>query len=95
MIILAFPANRTSARLLFVSGVCMLIAGSLYRIDAFIVAYYPGEQFSYFPSLTEMLVTVGIFAFEILAYMVFAAFLPVLHSEEPAPSATLREQTAS
>ena len=95
MVILAFPANRTSARLLFVSGVCMLIAGSLYRIDAFLVAYYPGEQFSYFPSLTEMLVTVGIFAFEILAYMVFAAFLPVLHSEEPAPGGALREQPAS
>jgi len=70
----------------------------LYRIDAFLVAYYPGEQFSYFPSLSEMMVTVGIFAFEILAYMVFAAFLPVLHSEEPAPEAsggTLQEQATS
>lgn len=95
MVILAFPANRASARLLFVSGVSMLLAGSLYRIDAFLVAFDPGGHFTYFPSLTEMLVTVGIFAFEILAYMVFAAFLPVLHSEEPAPSAALREQTAS
>ena len=97
MVILAFPANRASARLLFVSGVSMLLAGSLYRIDAFLVAFDPGGHFTYFPSLTEMLVTVGIFAFEILAYMVFAAFLPVLHSEEPAPvtGGALREQTAS
>ena len=85
--ILMFPANRASPRLVVVSGVTMLLAGSLYRIDAFLVAYFPGEQFSYFPSLSEMMVTVGIFAFEILAYMVFAAFLPVLHSEEPAPDA--------
>ena len=45
-----------------------------------------------------MMVTVGIFAFEILAYMVFAAFLPVLHSEEPAPEAgagALQEQATS
>jgi Ni/Fe-hydrogenase subunit HybB-like protein len=32
-----------------------------------------------------MLVTVGIFAFEILAYMVFATYLPVFHKAAPAP----------
>ncbi|MDP6515715.1 MAG: Ni/Fe-hydrogenase cytochrome b subunit [Alphaproteobacteria bacterium] len=85
IVILASPARRRSARLLFMSGVAMLLGGSLYRIDAFLIAFHPGENFSYFPSLPEMLVTVGIFAFEILAYMVFATYLPVFHKAAPAP----------
>jgi Ni/Fe-hydrogenase subunit HybB-like protein/ferredoxin len=83
MLILAHPANRRSARLLFVAAVLMLLGGSLYRIDAFLVAFNPGDQYSYFPSLPEMLITVGIFAFEILAYIVFVRVFPVLPKVEP------------
>ena len=82
--ILFTAAGRRSARLLFVSGISMLLAGSLYRLDAYLIAFNPGDQSTYFPSLPEILVTVGIFAFEILAYIVFARFLPVLHRIEPA-----------
>ncbi|MEE1544817.1 MAG: Ni/Fe-hydrogenase cytochrome b subunit, partial [Alphaproteobacteria bacterium] len=82
--ILFTAAGRRSARLLFVSGISMLLAGSLYRLDAYLIAFNPGDQSTYFPSLPEILVTVGIFAFEILAYIVFARSLPVLHRIEPA-----------
>jgi Ni/Fe-hydrogenase subunit HybB-like protein len=78
VLILARPASRRSARLLFLSAVLMLLAGSLYRIDAFLVAFNPGEQYSYFPSLPELMITIGIFAFEILAYIVFVRVFPVL-----------------
>jgi Ni/Fe-hydrogenase subunit HybB-like protein len=47
-----------------------------------LVAYDPGPQYSYFPAIPEMLVTVGVVAFEILAYIVLARFLPVLHRVE-------------
>ncbi|MFQ5660076.1 MAG: Ni/Fe-hydrogenase cytochrome b subunit [Gammaproteobacteria bacterium] len=78
LVILISPSLRNSPRCLFVAAVAMLLAGSLYRVDSFLVAYHPGEQYSYFPSIPEMLVTVGVIAFEILAYIVLVRFLPVL-----------------
>ena len=81
--ILAAPASRASPRLLFVAAVSAMVAGALYRIDTYLVAYNPGDQFSYFPSVPEMLVTVGLISFEILAYLFLVRFLPVLHRVEP------------
>ena len=86
VLILAAPANRNHAGRLFGAAVAMLVAGSLYRVDAMLVAYDPGAQYSYFPSIPEMLVTVGIVAFEVLAYIVLARFLPVLHRTDEATS---------
>ncbi len=86
ILILAAPANRNHAGRLFGAAVAMLVAGSLYRVDAMLVAYDPGAQYSYFPSIPEMLVTVGIVAFEVLAYIVLARFLPVLHRTDEATS---------
>ena len=88
IIILVAPANRRSASRLFVAAVAMLVAASLYRIDAILVAYDPGPQYSYFPAIAEMLVTVGVVAFEVLAYIVLARFLPVLHRIDEAHATT-------
>ena len=38
----------------------MMFAGALYRFDVFLVAFNPGAHWSYFPSVPEMLVTVGL-----------------------------------
>ncbi len=76
--------SRESAALLFVAAVSMLLAGSLYRIDTMLVAFNPGNEYSYFPSIAEMMVTIGLVSFEILAYIVLARYLPVLHKEEGA-----------
>ncbi|OIQ84523.1 putative Ni/Fe-hydrogenase 2 b-type cytochrome subunit [mine drainage metagenome] len=78
-IVLMLPkANRVNERLQFLSAVSMLLGGGLYRIDAYLVAYgRPGWH--YFPSVGELLVTLGIIALEVLAYIVFVKRLPVLH----------------
>ena len=77
------PAMRESPRALFVGSVSMLLAASLYRIDGFLVALTPnGDAFSYFPSVPELMVSIGMIAFEILAYIVLARLLPVMHAHE-------------
>jgi len=78
-VILMRPACRRDTRQLFVAAVCLLVSGSLYRVDAMLVAFNPGDHFSYFPSIPEMLVTIGVVSFEILAYIVLVKWLPVLH----------------
>ncbi|HIJ38533.1 MAG TPA: Ni/Fe-hydrogenase cytochrome b subunit [Rhodospirillaceae bacterium] len=79
IILMASEEKRANAQLQFVAAVCLLLGGALYRIDAYLTAYdRPGWH--YFPSVSEMLVTIGIIAIEVLAYIVFVKRLPVLHT---------------
>jgi Ni/Fe-hydrogenase subunit HybB-like protein len=80
-------ANRHSAQKQFLAAVAMVLAGFLYRINSFLIGYETGPGWSYFPSLAEIMITVGVIAFEILAYIIFVRFLPVLPQEQPAAAA--------
>jgi len=79
--------RRNPARL-FVAGILLMLAGSLLRLNGFLIGYQTvigvetsGVNFSYFPSLTELLVTVGMFATEVLVYIVITRRFPVLPRE--------------
>lgn len=78
-VILAKPSLRTSQRSLFVAAVAMLAAGSLYRIDAYLIGMDPGNGWTYFPSVPELMVTIGVISLEIVLYLVFIKKLPVVH----------------
>ncbi len=78
--LLASPTARRSQRKMFIAAVSMLLAGALYRIDAYLVAYLTGDGWTYFPSWPELMVTIGIIAAEILGYVIFVRILPVLHA---------------
>jgi Ni/Fe-hydrogenase subunit HybB-like protein len=82
--LLAVPAGRSNPGRLFAAAVLLMAGGFLLRINGFLVGYETGAGWHYFPSLPELIVTVGLIAFEILAYIVFVKTLPVL----PARSAT-------
>ena len=73
----------------FLAAMSMAFAGILYRIDAFLVAYETGDGWHYFPSMGELAVSVGLVAFEILAFIIAIRLLPVLpkvHDATPAPA---------
>ncbi len=83
LVMLARPAYRTNPRMIFIAAVVLLVAGSIYRINAYLIGYHPvGGGWSYFPSVTEILVTVGMFSIEILLYLLFVKQLPVLPRHE-------------
>lgn len=69
------PAN------LFLGGVVLLLGGIFLRINAYLIGYMPGENWSYFPSTGELVVTLGVFALKILAYIVITRRFPVLPRE--------------
>ena len=77
-----FMLRRETQRLdpanLFRAAMLMILAGGLYRFDVFLLAFHPGVQYSYFPSVLETLTTVGIVAFEVLAYIVVVKMFPIL-----------------
>jgi Ni/Fe-hydrogenase subunit HybB-like protein len=78
-------ASRRQPARLFVGAVLLMLGGMLLRINGFLVGYMTGDGWRYFPALTELMVTVGLISFEILAYIVIVRRFPVLPAE-PAPA---------
>jgi len=78
MVVLFSEANRKSTQKLFITAMVMVLAGALYRFDTFIVVFSPGHGYHYFPAFQEIMITVGIIAMEIMAYLVVIKRLPVL-----------------
>jgi Ni/Fe-hydrogenase subunit HybB-like protein len=78
MVVLLSAKKRQAPKYLFLSAVSMLVAGALYRFDAFLIAFNPGNGYHYFPAFSEIMITVGIIAIEIMAYLWFVKRLPVL-----------------
>jgi Ni/Fe-hydrogenase subunit HybB-like protein len=70
--------RRESIRWLFVSAALIVVGGALYRFNVYLIGFNPGKGWHYFPALAELLITVGIVAFEILGYQVIVKILPVL-----------------
>ncbi len=84
VLLLASPNLRRDLRWLFVGACSLLLAGSLYRFDAFLVGYNPGPGWTYFPALPEIMITLGIVAIELMAYLYFVKKFPVLPKAEHA-----------
>jgi len=82
--ILASPVYRRNGGKLLIAAVSMLLAGALYRFNAFLFTFNPGPGYNYFPSVPEIMVTLGVVSLEIMAYLVLVKSLPVLHREEHA-----------
>jgi Ni/Fe-hydrogenase subunit HybB-like protein len=68
------------------AAILMILGGSMYRFDAYIAAYNPGSNWAYFPSVSELLITVGAIALEITLYIVIVKRFPILAGGEPAVS---------
>ncbi|MDD5393073.1 MAG: Ni/Fe-hydrogenase cytochrome b subunit [Thiothrix sp.] len=79
LVILLSPKRRENGGQLLIAAVSMLLGGALYRFDAFLITFAPGVGYSYFPSVPEIMVTVGLIAFEIMAYLVLVKLFPVMH----------------
>ncbi len=72
------PKARNDAGNLFRAAMAMILAGAVYRLDAYIVAFRPGSRFAYFPSFAEMMVSLGVVALEVILYVVIVKYFPIL-----------------
>ncbi len=82
VVVLGSPRRRAQAKPLLYAAVSMMLAGALYRFDAFMITFNPGPGYSYFPALPEILITVGMVAMEIMAYLFIVKQFPVMAREE-------------
>lgn len=76
-------ARRNPARL-FLAGLAIMLGGILLRINGFLIGYDTGPGWNYFPSFSEVMVTVGMFAVQVLGYIIITRRFPVLPREDAA-----------
>ncbi len=76
--------RRTRQRWQFLAAVSLLAGGSLYRLNAYLMAVRPGNGWTYFPSAPELMITIGVVCLEIMLYLLFIKTLPVLHGAHQA-----------
>jgi Ni/Fe-hydrogenase subunit HybB-like protein len=55
----------------------------MYRFDAYLVAFKPGPGWSYFPSVVETVVTLGLVSLEIMIFVWLVKSFPFLSGTTP------------
>ena len=78
LVILLHPRWRGNARLLFLSSISLLLAGAIFRFNALIVGFNPPAGYVYFPSMTELLVSIGLLAVEVIGFVYIVKRFPIL-----------------
>lgn len=88
MVMMMSTRVRKSPALLLVAALAVVLGVVLNRINVFLVAYHPPFAVrSYFPSLGEVVVTVGLISGLVLCYRLIVTYLPVLdHASEVKPA---------
>jgi len=86
LILIGAESNRRNPARLFLAGILLMLGGALLRLNGFLIGYETNVDgaggFSYFPTLTEVLVTAGMFAVEVLGYTIITRRFPVLPRED-------------
>ncbi|MBI5891871.1 MAG: Ni/Fe-hydrogenase cytochrome b subunit [Nitrosomonadales bacterium] len=78
LVLLWNEKSRKQPAKLFVAASCLMLAGFILRINSYLVGYETGPGWHYFPSVSEIMVSVGMIALEILGYIVLVRYLPIL-----------------
>jgi Ni/Fe-hydrogenase subunit HybB-like protein len=69
---------RGNAGRVFWAAQLALMGGALYRFDTYLGAFMPGAGFRYFPSVGELLFSVGLAGGGVVLYLAIARALPIL-----------------
>jgi Ni/Fe-hydrogenase subunit HybB-like protein len=83
LVLFLIPSVRRSPRWLATACLAVILGVVLNRLNVFVVGYHaPFATRSYFPSVTEFAVSIGLISALLLTYRVAVTYLPIL---EPQP----------
>ncbi|WP_413734025.1 Ni/Fe-hydrogenase cytochrome b subunit [Sodalis sp. RH21] len=91
LLIFNLRRSRRDARLLFIGALCMILGAAFWRMNYSLLAFNPGGGYRYFPTASEILITLGFVAIEVCAYILLIRLLPVLPAQRPEPKSTPTE----
>ncbi len=78
LVLLAPAARRRDPGNLFRAAMSMMLAGAVYRFNTYLVAYRPFDDVHYFPSVPELLITLGLVSLEIVGYVAIVKLFPII-----------------
>src|SRR5262249_38893232 len=78
VVILFTKTKQYSLGNIFRQAILLAVGGALYRFDAYLLAFQPGPGWHYFPSVPEIVVTVGLVAAEIAVYIAVVKKFPIV-----------------
>ncbi|HYX20644.1 MAG TPA: Ni/Fe-hydrogenase cytochrome b subunit, partial [Thermoanaerobaculia bacterium] len=78
LFLLARPEARRDAGNLFRAAMSMMLAGAVYRFNTYLVAYRPFDDVHYFPSVPELLITLGLVSLEVVGYVAIVKLFPII-----------------
>lgn len=78
LLLLAPVARRRDPGNLFRAAMLMMLSGAVYRFNTYLVAYRPFDDVHYFPSVTELMITIGLVSLEIVAYVTIVKLFPII-----------------
>jgi Ni/Fe-hydrogenase subunit HybB-like protein len=85
-LILFAPGLRAQSSWQVRAALLLLLSGAIFRINTYLIAFTPGPNFSYFPSVPELFITFGIIAAEIAIYIAVVRTFPILGGAPAAAS---------
>jgi len=77
-VILMSDAKRRSPRQQVLAALLLVLGGTVYRFNVYLVGFRPGSHWTYFPAVPELLITFGIVAAEIALYVAAVRTFPIL-----------------
>jgi Ni/Fe-hydrogenase subunit HybB-like protein len=84
-LVLASDARRRNPGQQAMAALLLVVAGTVFRFNVYLVGFRPGSNWSYFPAVPELLITFGIVAVEIALYLAAVRTFPILAgAPEPA-----------
>jgi Ni/Fe-hydrogenase subunit HybB-like protein len=72
------PAVQRNRGRMFGAALLAVAAGAVYRVDTYLTVYRPAPGWSYFPSVGELTVTVGMAALGIALFILVCRLFPVV-----------------
>lgn len=70
--------RKSDARSLFTGATLMLTGGLLYRINTYIIGFEGASGVTYFPSIPEVMITVGMYALQFIIFITLVKIFPVV-----------------
>lgn len=68
---------------LFGTALLAVVGGALFRFNTYLTAFNPGDHYSYFPSVPEILITLGMLTIELAAFIWLVKTFPILSGTKP------------
>jgi Ni/Fe-hydrogenase subunit HybB-like protein len=77
-LVLLSEATRQRPGRQVAAGILLVVAGTVFRFNVYLVGFRPGSNWTYFPAVPELLITFGVVALEIVLYVAAVRTFPIL-----------------